>query len=131
MISHFQNTMKNIIIVSVLGLLLTSIVASANELDVELGSRHIRSLAASCAACHGTNGNSVGHAAKLAGIEKSDFLAKILAFKSGERKATVMNKHAKGLNVQEIEALAIYFSTQTPHQPTNLTSQVLNQNHEN
>lgn len=116
---------------SVIATLFTSSAVSAAELDAQNANAHVRSLAASCAACHGTNGNSVGHSAKLAGIEKSDFLTKMVAFKLGERKATVMNKHAKGLNAHEIETLAIYFSTQTPLQPTNLTSQVLNKNHEN
>lgn len=93
---------------------------------------HTRSLAASCAACHGTNGNAVGgKAVQLAGIDKADFLTKILAFKSGEREATVMHRHAKGLNKQEIEDLATYFSTQTPHQSSALSSQVLLKEHTN
>ncbi len=88
---------------------------------------HIRSLAASCAACHGTNGNSVGKAARLAGMDKADFLTKILAFKSGEREATVMHRHAKGLNAQEIVDLADYFSAQIPHQPASLPSEKLSE----
>ena len=86
---------------------------------------HTRSLAASCAACHGTNGNSVGDTAKLAGKDKADFVTKMLAFKSGERTATVMHRHAKGLNSQEIADLAEFFSTQTPHQSASLVPQKL------
>lgn len=88
---------------------------------------HTRSLAASCAACHGTNGNSVGDTAKLAGKDKADFVAKMLAFKSGERAATVMHHHAKGLNSQEIDDLAEYFSTQIPHQSASLVPQKLSE----
>lgn len=118
--------------VSVFVALITSSAVGGAERNAEhSSSHHIRALAASCAACHGTNGNSVGQAAKLAGVDKSDFLTKMLAFKSGERSATVMNKHAKGLKVGEIEALAIYFTAQTPRLPTTLTSQTLNKNHEN
>lgn len=125
--------MKNIIIFWVWVMLFTTSVASAAEVFVLSAdeNNHIRALAASCAACHGTNGNSVGNAAKLAGIEKADFLTKILAFKSGERQATVMHRHAKGLNAQEIEGLATYFSAQIPRQPSVLTSQTLNKNHAN
>ena len=86
---------------------------------------HTRSLAASCAACHGTNGNSVGDTAKLAGKDKAEFVTKMLGFKSGERAATVMHHHAKGLNSQEIADLAEYFSTQIPHQSVSLVPQNL------
>lgn|GEM_PF-1003287 len=88
---------------------------------------HVRSLAASCAACHGTNGNSLGNAAKLVGIDKTAFVTKMQAFKSGERAATVMHHHAKGLNPQEITDLAEYFSIQIPHQAVSLSSQKLSE----
>lgn len=86
---------------------------------------HVRSLAASCAACHGTNGNSVGDNAKLAGKDKVDFVTKMFAFKSGERIATVMHHHAKGLNAQEIADLAEYFNKQVPHSSAALVPQIL------
>lgn len=73
---------------------------------------HIRTLAASCAACHGTNGNSAGTTPSISHIEESTFVSQMLAFKSGERPATVMHRHAKGLTNQEIEDLAEYFSKQ-------------------
>jgi cytochrome c553 len=92
---------------------------------------HTRSLAASCAACHGTNGNSSGNAAKLAGIDSAYFVAQMQAFKSGERASTVMHRHAKGLTPQEISNLAEYFSTQIPTKPTALPSQKLLRNAHN
>lgn len=73
---------------------------------------HIRSLAGSCAACHGTNGNSVAGMAMLAGIDAKYFSTQMLAFKTGARTATVMHRHAVGLTENEIEALAQYFSSQ-------------------
>jgi cytochrome subunit of sulfide dehydrogenase len=73
---------------------------------------HIRTLAASCAACHGSNGNAVSASAVLAGIDGNYFVAQMLAFKSGNRPATVMHHHAKGLNVDEINLLGAYFSQQ-------------------
>ena len=92
---------------------------------------HTRSLAASCAACHGTNGNSVGDTAKLAGKDKADFATKMLAFKSGERAATVMHHHAKGLNDQELTDLAEYFLIQSTHQSAIPVPQNLSATHPN
>lgn len=112
-------------------LLITSVTSAAEVVVLAANPSHIRALAASCAACHGTNGNGVDKAKLLAGIEKADFLTKMLAFKSGEREATVMHRHARGLNTQEIEGLATYFSAQIPRQPSALPSQVLNKNHAN
>lgn len=73
---------------------------------------HIRVLAASCAACHGTQGNSVGITPTLAGLDKGYFVTQMLAFKRGERSPTVMHHHAKGLTEEEIHLLAAYFAEQ-------------------
>lgn len=73
----------------------------------------IRSMAANCAACHGTNGYSAGGAIPgLAGRGKEDFITQIKAFKEGKREATVMHQIAKGYSDAEIAALADYFSAQ-------------------
>ncbi len=71
-----------------------------------------RNIASSCAACHGTNGNSVGGAPVLAGLDKSYFIAQMKDFKSGARTATVMNKHAKGYSDAEFEKMASFFAAQ-------------------
>ncbi len=73
---------------------------------------HIQTLASSCAACHGTNGNSISGTPVLAGLDYSHFVLQLQAFRSGERAATVMHRHAKGLTSDEIEQLAAYFSQQ-------------------
>lgn len=73
----------------------------------------VRSLAANCAACHGTNGNSVGGAvAGLAGLDKDYFVNQMKLFKEGKREATLMHQIAKGYSDAEISAMAGYFSTQ-------------------
>lgn len=98
---------------------------------------HIRSLAASCAACHGTQGNAVSldkstvSTQALAGGNKADIISKLQTFKSGERSATVMHRHAKGLTADEITALAEYFSMQVPHSPVTLKPQKLRTDHAN
>ena len=91
---------------------------------------HIRTLAASCAACHGSNGNAIAGNAKLAGINPAYFTKQMLAFKDGSLPATVMHHHARGLNVDEINQLAIYFSQQKPVASQTPKSQALNPNHE-
>jgi len=73
---------------------------------------HARNLAASCAACHGTNGNSVGGTPVLAGLDKVLFVKQMKDFKTGARTATVMHQHAKGYTDEEIDKLADFFSTQ-------------------
>ena len=92
---------------------------------------HIRTLASSCAACHGTNGNAVKanvvrsnvseakatfDAIPIAGLDKSYIEQCMLDFRSGVRPATVMHRHASGLTLDEITQLADYFSRQKPEQ---------------
>lgn len=73
----------------------------------------VRALAANCAACHGTNGNSVGGAVPgLAGANKEYFVAQMKAFKEGKREATVMHQIAKGYSDAEIAAIADFFAAQ-------------------
>jgi cytochrome subunit of sulfide dehydrogenase len=70
-----------------------------------------RSLAATCANCHGTDGRSVTQeVASLAGLPKDDIVAKMKAFRDGTRPATVMHQIAKGYSDQQVELLADYFS---------------------
>ncbi|MEY3804598.1 MAG: hypothetical protein RL667_720 [Pseudomonadota bacterium] len=82
---------------------------------------HVRTLAASCAACHGTQGNamvkeggnvSVENNPVLAGRTREDLLSKLLGFRDGTRKATIMHQHSRGLSLEEIDMLATHFSTQ-------------------
>lgn len=99
------------------------------------GDLHARVLAASCAACHGTNGNAVtgsneSRNATLAGRDAAEFTTKMLGFKDGSREATVMHHHAKGLTETEIRQLADYFSKQKPTDIVRLKPQPLKANHE-
>ena len=105
--------MKSILIsVAAAAALLLCGAASAND-QQEL---YTKSLAATCANCHGTNGKSVKDAVlpSLAGM-KSDYLAEQMqAFKSGARKATIMHQIARGYSEQQIALLADYFARQKP-----------------
>jgi cytochrome c553 len=77
---------------------------------------HIQILAATCATCHGTNGNSVDTIPALAGMDKTYFIQRMQSFRGGRAPVTVMDKHAKGLTAAEINQLAAYFAVQ-PIQP--------------
>ena len=69
-----------------------------------------RAWAASCAACHGTDGRSTGAMPPLAGRPKADLLRAMQDFKSNKRSATIMHQHAKGYSDAELERIADYFS---------------------
>ena len=58
----------------------------------------LRSLAAACASCHGTDGHAVAQAAVpgLAGMPAERLVAQMKAFRAGARDATVMHQIAKG-----------------------------------
>jgi sulfide dehydrogenase cytochrome subunit len=70
-----------------------------------------RSLAATCASCHGTDGRSVtAEAVSLAGLPKEHIVAQMKAFRDGTRSATLMQQLAKGYSDAQIELMADYFS---------------------
>lgn len=73
----------------------------------------MRLMAASCAACHGTNGHSPSeHMPGLAGLQTDYFVERMLAFKAGEADSTVMHHHATGYSEAEIRRMAEFFAAQ-------------------
>jgi sulfide dehydrogenase cytochrome subunit len=126
--------MKYSIFIGLFALTIITSIARAAEVvsstETLSSSPHIRSLAASCAACHGSNGNAVSASAVLAGMDGAYFAAQMLAFKEGSRPATVMHRHAKGLSVDEINLLADYFSKQKRAPGQTPKSQTLKASHE-
>jgi cytochrome subunit of sulfide dehydrogenase len=70
-------------------------------------------LAATCANCHGSNGNSVGPMPSLAGLKASYLSEQMRAFRDGKRAATIMHQLAKGYTDPQIDAIASYFAAQT------------------
>jgi cytochrome c553 len=73
-----------------------------------------RALAATCAQCHGTDGRAEQREAfaRLAGQSSDYLLTQLLAFRSGQRPATIMHQITKGYSTAQLETLAVYFSQQ-------------------
>lgn len=75
---------------------------------------YVKTLAASCAQCHGTNGQPVAGSpvVPLAGLSRDHIVTQMKAFQSGARPATIMHQLAKGYSDDEINQLAAYFAAQ-------------------
>jgi cytochrome subunit of sulfide dehydrogenase len=73
-----------------------------------------RALAATCANCHGTQGQAVPNAAVpgLAGLPASYIIEQMKAFKAGTRPATVMHQLSKGYSDAQVESIAAYYAAQ-------------------
>ena len=72
----------------------------------------VRSWAAACANCHGTDGRAQPGMESLAGVNKDDIVKKMLDFKAGRKPATIMHQLAKGYTDEQIVAIAGYFAAQ-------------------
>lgn len=72
----------------------------------------LRSLAATCANCHGTDGRTTDGSAipALAGMPRDYMITQMKSFKDGSRPATVMHQLSKGFTDQQIESVAGYFA---------------------
>jgi cytochrome c553 len=73
-----------------------------------------RALAATCAQCHGTDGRAEQREAfaRLAGQSSDYLLNQLLAFRNGQRPATIMHQITKGYSEAQLAELANYFSQQ-------------------
>jgi cytochrome subunit of sulfide dehydrogenase len=87
---------------------------TAGALAQDAQTLYIKSLAATCANCHGTNGKVVDGSSVpgLAGLPANYIVEQMNAFKSGARPATVMHQLAKGYNDAQIAQIAAYFAAQ-------------------
>jgi sulfide dehydrogenase cytochrome subunit len=84
-------------------------VSLAHGQDGNLG----RNLAATCASCHGTNGQVRGDTVTaLAGMPAERIVTSFNGFKSGALPATIMHQIAKGYTDEQVKAIAAYFAGQ-------------------
>ena len=63
-----------------------------------------------CVVCHGPGGQGTKTIPPLAGRNADQTYAALLAYKSGSRPSTVMDRHAKGYSDEELRAVADYFA---------------------
>lgn len=74
-----------------------------------------KSKAASCAGCHGKDGNSIAPIfPRLAGQNKAFLIRELSDFKAHLRNDPSMEAFAAGLSNQDIEDISAYFSSQKP-----------------
>ena len=89
---------------------LAGLAATVMAIAAQADALQVRSLAASCASCHGTQGVAQQGMESLAGKPKDELLKKMLDFKTGKKPATIMHQLSKGYTDSELEQLAAYFS---------------------
>ena len=65
----------------------------------------------SCSGCHAAN-SSVTPVPPLNGRPAADTVSQMAAFKSGERKGTIMDRIAKGFSEEETRAIAAWYEQQ-------------------
>src|SRR5438105_12550413 len=68
--------------------------------------------AASCSGCHAANPRVETPVPPLAGRPAADMTSQMIAFKSGQRPGTVMDRIAKGFSEEEIRAIAAWYEQQ-------------------
>jgi cytochrome c553 len=71
-----------------------------------------RNLAATCANCHGTNGQAKGDIKSLAGVPADKTLQMLADFRSGNQPATIMHQIVKGYTEAQLKLIAGYFAAQ-------------------
>ncbi len=100
---------------AVCALLLAAVWPALADGDAEQG----RARSATCAACHGADGNSVNPEwPSLAGQNPKYLADSLHSFKNGRRKNAFMSGQAAGLDDQAIQDLAAYYATLTPRRLT-------------
>lgn len=88
--------------------------AAAQAPSPEAERLYLRSLASTCAHCHGTDGQAVAGEAmvRLAGLSRDHLLTQLMAFRTGDRRATIMHQITRGYSEAQLEQLAAYFAAQ-------------------
>ncbi|MFN7723613.1 MAG: c-type cytochrome [Rubrivivax sp.] len=107
-----QTTVHRRLAVLAAGLLCS--LASQAQTSAPPQSTLARNLAATCANCHGTNGQARGDMKPLAGVAADKIVAAMADYRNGNQPATIMHQIAKGYTEEQIRLIAGYFAAQTP-----------------
>jgi cytochrome c553 len=90
-------------------------IAAAASADAQSPYEKGKALAASCAKCHGNDGNAEAPGTpSLAGQQPRYFVTALQEYLAGERKKSPMHPMLPGLAKLDMENLALYFASQTP-----------------
>jgi sulfide dehydrogenase cytochrome subunit len=84
---------------------------STNATTVQADSMDETMLANPCAGCHGTDGESLGGMPSIKGKSSGFIIQALKDFRDGNRRATVMDRIAKGYTDDQIKLLADYYSS--------------------
>ena len=68
--------------------------------------------AEACFGCHGPGGQGATGGAAIAGRDKAELTAAMIAFRSNERPGTIMGRIARGYSEAEIAAIAEFIARQ-------------------
>ena len=103
---------KPLLAAACLACTLPALAQNAPAAGPEVQRLYTRSLASSCAHCHGTDGRAVEGEAliRLTGLPRNYLLTQLMAFRTGDRKATIMHQITRGYSEQQLETLAAYFA---------------------
>ena len=94
-------------------LTMAALLAATGLAQAQVDPLHVRSWAASCAACHGTDGRAQPGMVSLAAVPKEITIQKMLDYKAGRvPAATIMHQLSKGYSDEQIVAIAGYFAAQ-------------------
>jgi cytochrome c553 len=109
---HAATGLLAAMLISTLGLFSTGLAQAKDAQTLRT-----RSLAATCAHCHGTDGQAVQGEAlvRLADLPEDYILTQLTAFRTGQRPATIMHQITKGYSQEQLETLAKYFGSRNPH----------------
>ena len=85
---------------------------AADAADDAQAAPAVRLLAATCANCHGPQGDSPGAMPSIAGLPREHLVERLRMLRAGAADATLMHQLAKAYSDDEIERLAAHFARQ-------------------
>src|SRR2546423_6830056 len=91
---------------------LTAVLAIVLASATTASTAEIPAGAASCSGCHAANPRVETPVPPLAGRPAADITSQMIAFKSGQRPGTIMDRIAKGFSDEEIRAIAAWYEQQ-------------------
>ncbi|QKT04483.1 c-type cytochrome [Ectothiorhodospiraceae bacterium 2226] len=71
---------------------------------------HDSVLASTCFTCHGTTGGGANSMPSIVGWPEDTMVETLQAFRTGERRATIMDRHARGYTDDELRAIARFLA---------------------